>query len=115
MIVDSSRKLAFSKASIKTAMAIPIFSAGSVSPACILCCYSLIKTDSVPFVLKFVQQALRLLWVGLDRIEPHESVGKELWKNVAGADLGEMAADLEMQKAFMTKKRPHAALCSQVR
>lgn len=65
--------------------------------------------DPVPFVLNFVQKAVRLLWDGLDKIvNPHESVGKELWKDVAPADLGEMAADLEMQKAFIGKKRPRS-------
>ena len=87
----------------------PIFSAGDASPSCILCCYSLLPADSVPFVLNFVQKAVRLLWDGLDKIvSPHESVGKELWKDVAPADLGEMAADLEMQKAFIGKKRPRS-------
>ena len=63
--------------------------------------------DSVPFVMKFVQKAVRLLWSGLDRVvDPHESVGRELWKGVGPADLGEMAADVEMQKAFVGKKRP---------
>ena len=57
--------------------------------------------------MKFVQKAVRLLWGGLDRVvDPHESVGRELWKGVGPADLGEMAADVEMQKAFVGKKRP---------
>ena len=56
--------------------------------------------------MNFVQKAVRLLWSGLDRVvNPHESVGK-LWKGVGPADLGEMAADVEMQKAFIGKKRP---------
>ena len=60
-------------------------------------------------MLNFVQKAVRLLWDGLDKIvNPHESVGKELWKEVAPADLGEMAADLEMQKEFIGKKRPRS-------
>lgn len=47
-----------------------------------------------------------MLWSGLDRVvNPHESVGK-LWKGVGPSDLGEMAADVEMQKAFIGKKRP---------
>lgn len=33
-------------------------------------------------------------------------VGKEMWRDVAPADLGEMAADLEMQQEFLRKKRP---------
>ena len=64
----------------------------------------------MPFVLRFVQQALRLLWDGLDKVQPHKSVGEDLWKDVAPADLGEMAADVEMQQHFMIKKRPHTAI-----
>ena len=63
-------------------------------------------------MLKFLEQALRSLWLGLERLHPHESIGKDLWKDVAPADLGEMAADLEMQKAFYQKKRPYDAISS---
>ncbi|KAL7459072.1 hypothetical protein ACHAWC_011617 [Mediolabrus comicus] len=109
LIYDTSRTKAFLNCSIETAFAVPIFSAGDVSPSCVLCCYSLLPAESVPFVLNFVQKAVRLLWDGLDKIvNPHESVGKELWKEVAPADLGEMAADLEMQKEFIGKKRPRS-------
>ena len=66
----------------------------------------MVVSDSVTFILTFLQHALRSLWAGLDKVEPHESIGKELWKGVAPADLGEMAADTEMQKAFYKKKRP---------
>ena len=86
-----------------------MFSGKSTTPAFVLCCYSFVRTSSIPFVLKFVQQALRLLWDGLDKVEPHESVGHELWKDVAPADLGEMAADVEMHQHFMVKKRPREA------
>jgi len=107
IIVDSGRKEVFAAAAIQTAVAVPIFSQGSNVPSCVLCCYSMIKSDPVTFVLKFVQQALRSLWMGLDNVKPHESIGKELWKDVAPADLGEMAADAELQKAFYRKrKRP---------
>lgn len=112
VIVDSGRAAGFDNARIKTALAVPIFSPGVVTPACVLCCYSLFRTDSVPFVLRFVQQALRLLWVGLEHVEPHESVGKEKWRDVAPADLGQMAADTAMQKAFLVKKRPHNDISS---
>lgn len=109
LIYDTSRTRAFQNCRIETAFAVPIFSAGDASPSCILCCYSLLHADSVPFVLNFVQKAVRLLWDGLDKIvNPHESVGKKLWKEVAPADLGEMAADLEMQNAFIGKKRPRS-------
>eukprot|EP00551_Chaetoceros_affinis_P004800 CAMPEP_0203665168 /NCGR_PEP_ID=MMETSP0090-20130426/2422_1 /ASSEMBLY_ACC=CAM_ASM_001088 /TAXON_ID=426623 /ORGANISM="Chaetoceros affinis, Strain CCMP159" /LENGTH=906 /DNA_ID=CAMNT_0050528637 /DNA_START=96 /DNA_END=2817 /DNA_ORIENTATION=- len=110
IIVDSGRKDAFTAANIKTALAVPIFSQGAVVPSCILCCYSMVRSDSVTFILKFLQQALRSLWAGLDNVEPHESIGRELWKGVAPADLGEMAADTEMQKAFYKKKRPYESM-----
>lgn len=60
-------------------------------------------------MLNFVQKAVRLLWGGLDRVvNPHESVGRDLWRDVGPADLGEMAADVEMQKAFIGMKRPRS-------
>ena len=106
-IYDSSRKQILESCKIETAFAVPIFSSGDVTPSCVLSCYSLLPAESVPFVLNFVQKAVRLLWSGLDQIvNPHESVGKKLWKDVGPADLGEMAADVEMQKAFIGKKRP---------
>ncbi|KAL7530821.1 hypothetical protein ACHAXR_003691, partial [Thalassiosira sp. AJA248-18] len=106
LIYDNSRKNALENCKIETAFAVPIFSSGDVSPSCVLSCYSLLPAESVPFVLNFVQKAVRLLWSGLDRVvNPHESVGKVLWKDVGPADLGEMAADVEMHKAFIGKKR----------
>jgi len=112
VFVDENRRSIFEYAKIRTALAVPIHSAGTVSPSCVICCYSLVRSVSVPFVLKFVQQALRLLWDGLDRVDPHESVGRRLWSDVAPADLGEMAADVEMQKAFLSKKRPRDSISS---
>jgi hypothetical protein len=111
-VVDTGRTEAFAIANIKTALAVPIFSSGSVTPSCVLSFYSLVRSDCVPFVLKFVEQALRSLWLGLECLQPHESIGEDLWKDVAPADLGEMAADLEMQKAFYQKKRPYDAISS---
>ena len=92
---------------IETAFAVPIFpSPGCVKPVAVLSCYSLLPKESVPFVLNFVQKAVRLLWRGLDQVvTPHESVGRNLWKDVSPADLGEMAADVEMQNTFIGKKR----------
>ena len=97
---------------IETALAVPVFSGKAPTPAFIFSCYSFVRTGSVPFVLKFVQQALRLLWDGLDKVQPHKSVGEEVWKDVAPADLGEMAADVEMHEHFMIKKRPYNSISS---
>ena len=105
-IVDSPRTEAFAIANVKTCLAVPIFSTGVSKPSCVLAFYSMVRSDCVPFLLKFVQRALRSLWFGLESLKPHKSIGKDLWKDVAPADLGEMAADLEMQKAFYQKKRP---------
>jgi hypothetical protein len=97
----------FSRLRIETALAIPVFSGKATTPSFIFSCYSFVRSGTVPFVLKFVQQALRLLWAGLDKIQPHASVGNRIWKDLEPADLGEMAADVEMQQHFMFKKRPH--------
>lgn len=93
-----------------TAFAVPITSGKNATPVGVVCCYSMIQSGSVPFVLRFVQQALHLLWSGLDKVEPHESVGQAMWQDVGPADLGEMAADVEMQHHFINKKRPHHSM-----
>jgi hypothetical protein len=110
VFADAGRLSLLSQVKIETALAVPVFSGKSTTPSFVFSCYSFVKTGSVPFVLKFVQQALRLLWDGLDKVQPHRSVGEDLWRDVAPADLGEMAADVEMQQHFMIKKRPHAAI-----
>jgi len=107
VFVDPGRAPGFDRANIQTVLAVPVFTGKQVLPTCVVACYSLVKSGSVPFVLRFVQQALRLLWDGLDQIEPHESIGRKYWKDVGPADLGEMAADVEMQQHFMSRKRPH--------
>lgn len=114
VFVDPGRLARFQKTKILTVVAIPIFSGKSAIPACVVACYSLVRSGSVPFVLRFVQQALRLLWDGLDKVEPHQSVGRSLWQDVAPADLGEMAADVEMQHHFMNKKRPRTYSVSDI-
>lgn len=111
IIADDARRDAFITSNIKTALAVPIFS-NSTTPTCVLSFYSMVRSDSETFILKFLQQALRTLWAGLDNIEPHESIGPKLWKGVSAADLGEMAADTEMQKAFYTKKRPYQMIAN---
>jgi hypothetical protein len=104
--IDKGRAKAFERANIMTAFAVPIQSGSRATPVGVVCCYSMIQAGSVPFVLRFVQQALHLLWSGLDKVQPHESVGRAMWQDVGPADLGEMAADVEMQHHFLSKKRP---------
>lgn len=111
VFVDPARSDAFVFSKISTVLAVPVFAGRREIPTCVVVFYSLVNAASVPFVLRFVQQALRLLWGGLDKVQPHESVDKSIWDEVAPADLGEMAADIEMQHHFMlSKKRPHNAI-----
>lgn len=110
VFVDSARAGAFQAAQIRTVLAVPVFQQGSSTPTCIVACYSMVHNNAVPFTLKFVQQALRLLWSGLDQIEPHESLKPQVWKEVDPTDLGEMAADEEMHQHFISKKRPHSVI-----
>merc|ERR1712226_1031928 len=60
VIVDTGRLDLFQKTGIKTVLAVPVYSSGGVRPDCVVSCYALVRIDSVPFVLRFVQQALRL-------------------------------------------------------
>lgn len=110
---DPGRMLAFQHAQFHTVLTVPVFSTKQVLPACVVSFYSFIRSGQVPFVLKFVQQALKLLWDGLDNVEPHESVKDTYWNTIGPADLGEMAADFEMQQHFMKKKRPHGLISSE--
>lgn len=103
--VDCERADAFTRADIKTVLAVPIYSPINKSPSGVMCCYSLIRSESVPLVLKFVQQALRTLWMGLNHVEPDRNIDRGLWRGVAPVDLGEMAADVELQETFYNKKR----------
>lgn len=112
VLVDPGRADIFDSANIQTVLAVPVFSSKEVLPTCVVSCYSLVRSGSVPFVLRFVQQALRLLWDGLDQVQPHQSIEGELWRDVAPADLGEMAADVEMQQHFMSRKRPRPEIAA---
>ncbi len=109
VFVDPGRAGAFSESKITTVLAVPVYSERrhNSMPECVVAMYSMVHSTSVPFVLRFVQQALRLLWNGLEHVEDHPA-----WQDVAPADLGEMAADFEMQEHFIKKKRPHALISS---
>jgi hypothetical protein len=107
VFVDPGRSIAFTRARIQTVLAVPVFTGKEGMPSFVVAFYSLVRSGSVPFVLRFVQQALRLLWDGLEKIKPHESIEEHLWHQIEPADLGEMAADLEMQQTFLSRKRRH--------
>jgi len=104
IIRDSERRAAFAAAGIKTAFAVPIHATDGAALSVVFCAYSRQRHSSVPFVLHFVQQALRLVWQGLDQVSP-PGMKIDTWKDVAPSDLGEMAADFEKQAVFVKKKR----------
>eukprot|EP00980_Cylindrotheca_fusiformis_P018948 scaffold6331_cov195-Cylindrotheca_fusiformis.AAC.12 len=110
VFIDAGRSKFFERMKMETALAVPVFSGKSATPSFIFSCYSFVRSGTVPFVLKFVQQALRLLWKGLDQVQPHSSLGDRIWNELEPADLGEMAADVEMQQHFMRKKRPRESI-----
>ncbi|KAL3945595.1 MAG: hypothetical protein SGBAC_000335 [Bacillariaceae sp.] len=104
---DAGRKIFFNQVRLETALAVPVFHGKASKPSFVFACYAFVRSETVPFVLKFVQQALGLLWKGLDQIQPHEAIEGRLWQDVEPADLGEMAADIEMHQHFLQKKRPY--------
>lgn len=57
--------------------------------------------------MKFLQQALHTLWEGLETVDPHESIDAAQWQGVSASDIGEMAADVELQRALYNRKRTH--------
>eukprot|EP00816_Leptocylindrus_hargravesii_P011030 CAMPEP_0196823004 /NCGR_PEP_ID=MMETSP1362-20130617/85680_1 /TAXON_ID=163516 /ORGANISM="Leptocylindrus danicus, Strain CCMP1856" /LENGTH=1194 /DNA_ID=CAMNT_0042202721 /DNA_START=298 /DNA_END=3883 /DNA_ORIENTATION=+ len=105
MIVDSNRAHAFHQAQIKSVLSVPVLPAGCKTPVCVVTCYSQSRVNCNPHVLRFVQQAVRLLWDGFDSVTPHASVGSAAWKEVAPEDVGKMAADVGLHQVFL-KKRP---------
>eukprot|EP00814_Leptocylindrus_danicus_P021913 CAMPEP_0116048420 /NCGR_PEP_ID=MMETSP0321-20121206/29543_1 /TAXON_ID=163516 /ORGANISM="Leptocylindrus danicus var. danicus, Strain B650" /LENGTH=725 /DNA_ID=CAMNT_0003530621 /DNA_START=155 /DNA_END=2332 /DNA_ORIENTATION=- len=105
MIVDSNRAHAFYQAQIKSVLSVPVLPAGCKTPVCVVTCYSQSRVNCNPHVLRFVQQAVRLLWDGFDSVTPHASVGSAAWKEVAPEDVGKMAADVGLHQVFL-KKRP---------
>mmetsp|Transcript_24572 Transcript_24572/g.56223 ORF Transcript_24572/g.56223 Transcript_24572/m.56223 type:complete len:919 (+) Transcript_24572:629-3385(+) len=104
IIVDVERSAAFHVAQIKTVLAVPIFSSNGTSSSAVFCAYSRQRHSSVPFVLRFVQQALRLVWRGLDNVPP-TVLGVDTLKDVAPNALGQMAADFEKQAVFEKKRK----------
>jgi len=104
IFVDSKRAHAFHQARIETVLSVPILTNGSAC-AGVLNCYSQINTESNVHVLTFVQQALKLLYHGLDTMVPHTSIEPSAWKDVAPIDIGKMAANEDMQLEF-SRKRP---------
>jgi hypothetical protein len=106
VICDSSRADIFDALQIKTALAIPASSHSSSSPAFVICFYSMVRADSSPVVLKFLQQAIRLVWEGLEKIVSASNCSEAVvWNDIHPSDLGEMAADREMQDSFFSRKK----------
>jgi hypothetical protein len=66
----------------------------------------MVRADSSPVVLKFLQQAIRLVWEGLEKIVSASNCSDALvWNDIHPSDLGEMAADREMQDSFFSRKK----------
>ncbi len=106
VICDANRAEIFDALKIKTALAIPASSHSSLSPAFIICFYSMVRADSSPVILKFLQQAIRLVWEGLEKLVPSSDCSDALlWNDIQPSDLGEMAADREMQDTFFSRKK----------
>ena len=57
--------------------------------------------------MKFLQQALHTLWEGLETVDPNESIDAEQWQGISASNLGEMAADVDLQRALYNRKRTH--------
>jgi len=106
-ICDEERFYAFQDANVKTALSVPVYSPRSVLPVFVLSFYSFVKADAVPVVLRFLQQAIRLVWDGLEHVVPEPATGleSEIWQGLEPSDLGEMAADLELQNTFVSKRK----------
>ena len=87
---------------MNTIMAVPIHShaVGGGAPSFVLAFYSRDELDSVHDCLRFVQQAVRMVWSG-----------NEMPSDVRINDIGEMAADVELQQKF-GQKRSHDAFNS---
>lgn len=66
----------------------------------------MVRADSSPVILKFLQQAIRLVWEGLEKLVPSSDCSDALlWNEIQPSDLGEMAADREMQDTFFSRKK----------
>jgi len=66
----------------------------------------MVRADSSPVILKFLQQAIRLVWEGLEKLVPSSDCSDALlWNDIQPSDLGEMAADREMQDTFFSRKK----------
>jgi hypothetical protein len=66
----------------------------------------MVRADSSPVILKFLQQAIRLVWEGLEKLIPSSDCSDALlWNDIQPSDLGEMAADREMQDTFFSRKK----------
>mmetsp|Transcript_18737 Transcript_18737/g.38382 ORF Transcript_18737/g.38382 Transcript_18737/m.38382 type:complete len:947 (-) Transcript_18737:127-2967(-) len=100
--IDRNRAEALKMANVNTVMCVPIHSNSdrTGAPAFILAFYSRDELDMVHDCLKFVQQAVKMVWSGND-----------MPSDVRINDIGEMAADVELQQHF-SNKRSHDALTS---
>jgi len=87
-------------------MAVPICTAGNLTPCCVLACYSVQQMDSVPLLIKFVQYALRYLCQGHEFVSTYAS-GTPLTRQVFASSDIDATVGIAMQSPLAEKKRPH--------
>ncbi|GMH83885.1 hypothetical protein TL16_g09747 [Triparma laevis f. inornata] len=96
---DKSRFELLKKADVNTIMAVPIHSTIAVGPpSFVIAFYSRDAVEAISGCLRFVQQAVKMVWSGND-VPVSSSYN----------DIGEMAGDMELQQQF-SKKRSHDTL-----
>lgn len=90
---DSGRAGILQSVNVNTVLAIPI-----VNTNFIICFYSRDEVECLPFALRFVQQAVKLVW---NDVKPNTNgVQDAIWKDVTFSNLGEIAGDFDTQQNF---------------
>ena len=105
MIYDKTRAQLFSSIGVNTVLSVPIIGGNDMLPKFVMCFYSRDVVECVPYALRFVQQAVKLIW---SEVKFEGTVKDGVWRDVRLNDLGEIAANIEQQQLF-TKKRTHEA------
>lgn len=98
---DTQRASILHSVNVNTVLAVPIVNTPKSHPSFIICFYSRDEVECVPFALRFVQQAVKLVW---NDVKPSETDG--IWQDVSFSHLGEMAGDFDTQQNF-SRKRNH--------
>jgi hypothetical protein len=113
LVYDKTRAQLFDKIDVNTILAVPIIGGSDMLPKFVVCFYSRDVVECVPYALRFVQQAVKLIWSEVKfegevgEFAPTDA-GERVWQDVRLNDLGEIAANIEQQQQF-TKKRNYEA------